>query len=161
MTAETTPTPKTTGELTLAELLTLLRETVAEALGGIVGYPDAKLEPRPDAGAAAGPEAGADGSKAAHPATGSRVRIVDDEAAVAAKMARKVSDLSVDDLEWWVYYIVDEVGEELIGDPDAGLELSAWAQEQLERSAADIAAGRTIPAAQVAKEVGLEWPDDV
>lgn len=164
MATETTPTPKTAGELTLAELLTLLRETVTEALAGIVGYPDESAEPCQDAGAAPEPEAGADGFQPAHPATGSRVQLVLDEAekaAVAAKMARKVGNLSVDELEWWVYYIVDEVGEELIGDPDESLELSAWAEEQLERSAADRAAGRTIPAAQVAKELGLEWPDDV
>ena len=138
MTTETTPTPKKTGDLTLEELLTLLRETVTEALAGIVGYPDEEREPRQGAVVKLEPGAG-----------------------VSERMARKVSELTVDDFEGWIYYIVDEVGVELIGDPDEGLELSAWAEEQLKQSAADKAAGRTIPAAQVAKELGLDWPDDV
>ena len=144
MTTPTTPTPKNAGDLTLAELLALLRETVTEALAGIVGYPDERPE-------------------TARPAASSRVQIVTDEAALAARMARKVSDLAVDELEWWIYYIVDEVAEELIGDPDAGLELSAWVQERLDQADADRAAGtlKTIPAEQVAKELGLDWPDDV
>ena len=137
MSAETTPTPKTTGELTLAELLTLLRETVTEALAEIVGYPDEQPEPCRDAEQATH----ADGSQAAPAATDSRVQIVADEAALSARLARKVGDLAVDELEWWVYYIVDEVGVELIGDPDEGLELSAWAQERLDQADADRAAG--------------------
>ena len=138
MTAQTTPTPKKVGDLTLAELLALLRETVAEALAGIVGYPDEKQEPLQGA-----------------------VAETDQGTGVSARMARKVGELAVDELEWWIYYIVDEVGVELIGDPDEGLELSAWAQEQLDQAEADRAAGRTIPAAQVAKELGLDWPGDV
>ena len=161
MTTKTTPAPKKASDLTLAELLALLRETVTEALAGIVGYPDEKQEPRPGVVAEMEQGTGADESKPAHPTAGSRIQIVTDEAALSARMARKVGELAVDELEWWIYYIVDEVAEELIGDPDAGLELSAWAEEQLEQAAADIAAGRTIPAAQVAKELGLDWPDDV
>ena len=138
MTTPTTPTPKKTGDLTLEELLALLRETVTEALGGIVGYPDEEREPR----------------------QGTVVKLEPGTKALA-RMARRVGELEVDELEWWVYYIVDEVGVELIGDPDEGLELSTWAEEQLKQSAADRAAGRTIPAAQVAKELGLDWPDDV
>ena len=161
MSSEISPTPKTAGDLTLAELIALLRETVTEALAEIVGYPDEEQEPCQDAGAGAEPGTGAGESKPAHSTIGSRIQIVTDEAALSARMARKLGDLTVDELEWWIYYIVDEVGVELIGDPDEGLELSAWAEEQLKRSAADIAAGRTIPAAQVAKELGLDWPDDV
>ena len=158
MTTETTPTPKTAGELTLAELLTLLRETVTEALAGIVGYPDESAEPSRDAGAAAEPENVPEGFERV--GTGSRVQLVLDEAgkaAVAANMARKVRDLEVDELEWWVYYIVDEVGEELIGDPDEGLELSAWAEEQLAQADADRAAGtlKTIPLEEAARRLGL------
>ena len=138
MTTPTTPRPKKAGDLTLEELLALLRETVTEALGGIVGYPDEERETRQGAVVKLEPGAGA-----------------------LARMARRVGELEVDELEWWIYYIVDEVGVELIGDPDEGLELSAWAEEQLKQSAADKAAGRTIPAAQVAKELGLDWPDDV
>ena len=138
MTTPTTPTPKKVGDLTLEELLALLRETATEALAGIVGYPDEGQEPR----------------------QGAVVKLEPGPSA-SARMARKVSELTVDELEGWIYYIVDEAGVELIGDPDEGLELSAWAEEQLKQSAADRAAGRTIPAAQVAKELGLDWPDDV
>ncbi len=140
MSTETTPTPKKVGDLTLAELLALLRETATEALAGIVGYPDEKQEPRQ-----------------------SEVVKLEPGAGVSERMARKVSELTVDDFEGWIYYIVDEVGVELIGDPDEGLELSAWVQEQLDQADADRAAGtlKTIPAEQVAKELGLDWPDDV
>ena len=140
MTTPTTPTPKKVGDLTLAELLALLRETATEALAGIVGYPDEGQEPRQ--GDVVKLEPGAD---------------------AVARMARKVGELAVDELEWWIYYIVDEVGVDLIGDPDEGLELSAWVQEQLDQADADRAAGtlKTFPAEQVAKELGLEWPDDV
>ena len=139
MSTETTPAPKTVSDLTLAELLTLLQETVTEALGGIVGCLD----------------------EVQVSSQGSVVKKAEPGSDAAARMARKVSELEVDELEWWVYYVVDAVGVELIGDPDEGLELSAWAEKQLEQSAADIAAGRTKPAAQVAKELGLDWPDDV
>ena len=140
MTTPTTPTPKKAGDLTLEELLALLRETVTEALAGIVGYPDEGQEPRQ-----------------------SEVVKLEPGAGVSERMARKVSELTVDDFEGWIYYIVDEVGVDLIGDPDEGLELSAWVQEQLDQADADRAAGtlKTIPAEQVAKELGLEWPDDV
>ena len=89
MTTETTPTPKTAGELTLAELLTLLRETVTEALAGIVGYPDESAEPSRDAGAAAEPEAVPNGFQRV--GTGSRVQLVLDEAEKAAGDARSWS----------------------------------------------------------------------
>jgi hypothetical protein len=160
MTAQTTPTPKKVGDLTLAELLALLRETVAEALAGIVGYPDENQEPCQDAVTEMEQGTGADESEPTHPAD-SRSPAATDGTGLPAKMARKVGELAVDELEWWIYYIVDEVGVELIGDPDEGLELSAWAQEQLDQAEADRAAGRTIPAAQVAKELGLDWPGDV
>lgn len=153
MATETTPTPKTAGELTLAELLTLLRETVTEALAGIVGYPDENAEPCQDTEPAAVP----DGFQRV--GTGSRVQVVLDEAgkaAVAAQMARKVSDLEVDELEWWVYYIVDEVGEELIGDPDEGLEFTEEFAASILEASASAAAGNTIPAEEVARRLGLD-----
>ena len=39
MTMPATPTPKTMADLTLAELVALLRETVTASLAEIVGYP--------------------------------------------------------------------------------------------------------------------------
>ena len=134
MTTPTTPTPKMAGDMTLEELIALLRETVTEALAGIVGYSDEKQGPCQ--GTVAETEPGT---------------------VVSAKMAQKVSDLTVADLEGWIYYIVDEVGVELIGDPDEGLELSAWAQERLDQADADRAAGtlKTIPLEEVARRLGL------
>ena len=133
MSTETTPAPKTVSDLTLAELLTLLQETVTEALGGIVGCLD----------------------EVQVSSQGSVVKKAEPGSDAAARMARKVSELEVDELEWWVYYVVDAVGVELIGDPDEGLELSAWAEEQLKQSAADKAAGRIIPLEEAAKRLGL------
>ena len=90
----TTPTtPKTVGEMTLAELLELLRATVAESLAGIVGYPDEKREP--------GPGAEAEGSKPAQPGAVSRVQTVPDEAASSAKMARKAGPVQSRCHQFW------------------------------------------------------------
>ena len=158
MTTETTSTPKTVSDLTLGELLTLLRETVTESLAEIVGYPDENQQP--SRGAAAENDMdqgiGSGDPKPAHPVTATRVQIVTDEAALAENLARKVSEMEVGELEWWIYYIVDEVGEELIGDPDEGLEFSAWTLERLAQADADRAAGKKgIPLDEVAKRLGL------
>ena len=162
MATQTTPTPKpapkTVSDLTLAELLTLLQETVTEALVGIVGCPDEEQESSHDTVEENGKDrdTGAGESKPAYPATTTRVYIAD-EATRSARLARKVSELEVGELEWWIYYIVDEVGEKLIGDPDEGLELSPWVQEQLAQADADRAAGtlKTIPLEEAAKRLGL------
>ena len=139
MATQTTPTskpaPKTVSDLTVAELITLLQETVTEALGGIVGCLD----------------------EVPASSQGSVVKKAEPGSDAAVRMARKVSELEVDELEWWVYYVVDAVGVELIGDPDEGLELSPWVQEQLAQADADRAAGtlKTIPLEEAAKRLGL------
>ena len=58
MTMQPTPTPKTMADLTLAELVALLRETVTESLAEIVGYPSERQEPCQGALAETEPEAG-------------------------------------------------------------------------------------------------------
>ena len=155
MTTETTPTPKTVGELTLAELLTLLRETVTEALAGIVGCPDEEQESSHDTVEENDKDrdTGAGESKPAYPATTTRVYIAD-EATRSAKLARKVSELEVGELEWWIYYIVDEVGEELIGDPDEGLEFTEEFVVEMERRLASDEP--MIPAEEVYRRLGLD-----
>ena len=155
MTTETTPTPKTAGELTLAELLTLLRETVTEALVGIVGRPDEEQESSHDTVEENDKDrdTGAGESKPAYPATTTRVYIAD-EATRSAKLARKVSELEVGELEWWIYYIVDEVGEELIGDPDEGLEFTEEFVMEMERRLASDEP--MIPAEEVYRRLGLD-----
>ena len=155
MATDTTATPKTVGDLTVAELVALLRETVAESLAEIVGYPDEQPEPEPGAGAETEQGIGADESQPADNLADSQPHAGSDGTGVAARMARKVGGLTVEDFRFWIHQIVGEVGEDLIGDPDEGLELSDWADEQLERSAADIAAGRTIPLEEVARHLGL------
>ena len=157
MSTETTPTPKTVSDLTLAELLTLLRETVTEALGGIVACPDGEQESSHDTVEENDEDrdTGAGESKPAYPATTTRVYVAD-EATRSAKLARKVSELEVGELEWWIYYIVDEVGEELIGDPDEGLEFTEEFAASILEASASAEAGNTIPAAEVYRRLGLD-----
>ena len=70
--------------------------------------------------------------------------------------AQTVADLTIAEFRELVREIVAEVVEEMI-DPDEGLELSAWAQERLEKAKAEIAAGErnTIPLEEVARRHGL------
>ena len=148
MATETTPTSKTVGDLTLAELIALLRKTVAESLAEIVGYPDEQQEPEQ--------EAGADGSEAAHAGTGSQSPGGTDESGVSARMARKVGGLTVEDFRFWVHQIVGEVGEDLIGDPDEGLEFTEEFAAGLDKAIAEVEAGMTIPGEEVHRRLGLD-----
>ena len=81
----------------------------------------------------------------------------------AAEKERLVSEMTVAELRELIWQTVAEAITDLVGDPDEGLELSEWAQEQLDQADADRAAGtlNTIPAKQVAEELGLDWPADV
>lgn len=156
MTTETTPTPKTVSDLTLGELLTLLRETVTESLAEIVGYPDENPEARRDAAAEPEPETGAGESKPAYPATSTRVYIVTDEAALAENLAQKVGDLTVSNFRFCIHQIVGEVGEDLIGDPDDGLEFTEEFAASILEASAEAAAGNTIPAEEMYRRLGLD-----
>ncbi len=153
MTTPTTPTAKTVGDLTVAELVALLRETVAESLAEIVGYPDEQPEPEPGAEAETEQGAGADGSQAADTAAGSQSQAGSDGTGVAARMARKVGGLTVEDFRFWVHQIVGEVGEDLIGDPDEGLEFRPEFVAGLLEAAkeARVAGQLTIPDEQIAE----------
>ena len=138
MTTQTTPTPKTMADLTLAELVALLRATVTESLAEIVGYPDEQPEPCQGAASATEPSAQTDAT------------------ALSPTMARKVSDLPVDEFQWWIHYIVGEVGEDLIGDPDEGLEFTEEFEASILEASASAAAGNTIPAEEVHRRLGLD-----
>ncbi len=148
MTTPTTPTPKTVGDLTVAELVALLRETVAESLAEIVGCPDEQQgtegETRPD------------GSQADETAEGLQLQAGTDGTGVSARMARKVGGLSVEDFRFWVHQIVGEVGEDLIGDPDEGLEFTEEFVESVLEASGSAAAGNTIPAEEVYRRLGLD-----
>ena len=67
----------------------------------------------------------------------------------------KVKDLSIDELKALIQEAVEEKFEELLGDPDYGLELKPEIKQQLERSLTAKAKG--TPAEKVARELGLEW----
>ena len=138
MTMPSTPTPKTMADLTLADLVALLRETVTASLAEIVGYPSDRQETCQGVVSETEPSAETDAT------------------ALSPKMAQKVSDLPVADFQWWIHYIVGEVGEDLIGDPDEGLEFTEEFLEGLDQSIAEAAAGNTIPAEEVFRRLGLD-----
>lgn len=70
----------------------------------------------------------------------------------------KIRDLDVNEFKALVQEAVEEKLEEILGDPDRGLELQERVRERLERSlAATARGGRGIPVEEVAKEAGLEW----
>lgn len=70
---------------------------------------------------------------------------------------KTVAELTVAELRQLIWETVAEVVADLIGDPDEGLELSAWAQEQLDQADADRAAGKlnTIPLEEAARRLEL------
>ncbi|OGO01766.1 MAG: hypothetical protein A2Y59_06605 [Chloroflexi bacterium RBG_13_52_14] len=67
----------------------------------------------------------------------------------------KVKDLGIDEFKALIQEVVEEKLEELLGDPDRGLELKPEIKKQLERSLAAKAKG--IPVEKVARDLGLEW----
>ncbi len=67
----------------------------------------------------------------------------------------KVRDLGVEELKEIIHDAVEEKIEEMLGDPDHGLELREKVKKRLSRSLATRAAG--IPADKVADNLGLEW----
>jgi len=69
-----------------------------------------------------------------------------------------VADLTVDELKELIRETVSQTIVEMLGDPDKDMELREEVQERLERSLAMMeAAGKTVPANQVAARLGLEW----
>ena len=149
----TTEATQTVADLTIAELVALLRKTVTASLAEIVGCTSDQQEPCQGLG----PETESDDRESVYSPADSHLPADTDGTVVSPKMAQKVSDLPVADFQWWVHYIVGEVGEDLIGDPDEGLELSDWAVARLEKAEAEIAAGErhTIPLEEVARRHGL------
>jgi signal recognition particle GTPase len=70
----------------------------------------------------------------------------------------KVKELTVEELKNLVEEAVEEKLEEMIGDPDLGLELREEIKERLRKSAADRQAGeKGIPVDEVARRAGLDW----
>ena len=70
----------------------------------------------------------------------------------------KVKELSVEQLKALIQEAVEEKLQEVLGDPDQGLELKEDVKERLRHSLSAVESGdEGIPIGQVAKEVGLEW----
>lgn len=66
----------------------------------------------------------------------------------------RVAEMTVDELKGLVRDITRQTVLELLADPDEGLELR---DEMKERLRASLATTETIPAADVAARLGLEW----
>lgn len=70
----------------------------------------------------------------------------------------KVKDLSVEQLKALVGEAVEEKLEELLGDPDIGLELREEVEERLRSSLNAMQSGeKGIAIEQVANQAGLDW----
>jgi len=73
-------------------------------------------------------------------------------------MAVKVKELSVEQLIALIQEAVEEKLQEILGDPDQGLELKEDIKERLKQSLSAVERGeRGIPISQVVKETGLKW----
>lgn len=68
--------------------------------------------------------------------------------------AAKVAEMTVDQLKGLVREVTRQTVMELLTDPDEGLELR---DEMKAKLRASLAATETIPAADVAARLGLEW----
>jgi signal recognition particle GTPase len=70
----------------------------------------------------------------------------------------KVKELTVEQFKDLVQDAIEEKLQELIGDPDIGLELREEVRERLRSSLAARQAGeKTIPIEEVARQAGLDW----
>ena len=71
---------------------------------------------------------------------------------------KTVDQLTLPQLETLIESLIERKMIELLGDPDAGLELRPSIKARLRRSLAAVERGeRGIPAQQVARELGLKW----
>ena len=66
----------------------------------------------------------------------------------------RVAEMTVDELKHLVREVTRQTVVEILADPDEGLELREEMKAKLRTS---LAAAETIPAADVAANLGLEW----
>ncbi len=66
----------------------------------------------------------------------------------------KVSEISVEELRQLIAQIVEQKLEELLGDPDSGMQLRDEVRERLKKTS-KLKLG--IPASEVAGRLGLNW----
>jgi len=70
----------------------------------------------------------------------------------------KVKELTVEQFKGLIQEAIEEKLEELIGDPDLGLELREEVKERLRSSLAAMESGQKgIPVEEVARQAGLDW----
>ena len=70
----------------------------------------------------------------------------------------KVKELTVEQFKSLIEEVIEEKLEELIGDPDIGLELREEIKERLRSSLAARQRGeKGIPIEEVARQAGLDW----
>lgn len=70
----------------------------------------------------------------------------------------RVKDLDVNEFKALVQEAIEEKLEEILGDPDSGLELKEEIKKRLKYSLAATSRGEQgIPVEKVAQEAGLEW----
>jgi hypothetical protein len=73
-------------------------------------------------------------------------------------MSARVAELTVDELKQIIKEAVEQKLEEMLGDPDEGLELHEEIKARLRRSLeAERRGTRGISAQEVAAQLGLEW----
>jgi hypothetical protein len=69
-----------------------------------------------------------------------------------------VKDLSIEELRALIADVVEETLRELVGDPDAGLELRPEVRERLLKTLSQPRKSRpTVPASEVARQMGADW----
>ena len=70
----------------------------------------------------------------------------------------KVKELSVEQFKGLIQEAIEEKLEELVGDPDLGLELREEIEERLRSSLAARQNGQKgVPIDEVARQAGLDW----
>ncbi len=70
----------------------------------------------------------------------------------------KVKELTVEQLKTLIQEAVEEILEEMIGDPDRGLELTDEVKDRLRASLAATQHGeKVISIEEVARQAGLDW----
>jgi hypothetical protein len=69
-----------------------------------------------------------------------------------------VRDLSIEELRALIADVVEETLRDLVGDPDAGLELRPEVRERLLKTLNQPRESRrTVPVSEVARQIGVDW----
>ena len=69
-----------------------------------------------------------------------------------------VRDLSIEELRALIADVVEETLRDLVGDPDAGVELRPEVRERLLKTLNQPRESRrTVPASEVARQIGVDW----